>query len=140
MGKLWVPSCLMGCFHYIICETNSVVNSLLLIVMITDTPVLHMRQEKLVLSAREVNTIECDIINCISANMSLWHNRKMLVQINGTYIQHQFKTSLFGVFICQADNVSNSSLVQEKGKKFMYNFQYYVLRVKLNHHTEMQQQ
>ena len=39
----------------------------------------------------------------------------VLAQTHGTSLQHQ-TTSQFGVFRCQADNGSNSSLVLERGK------------------------
>ena len=83
--------------------------------LLTDTPILHLRLAKMVLTSLEMNTINCEIINDKPVDLSLWNNNIVLAQTHGTSLQHQ-TTSQFGVFRCQADNVSNSSLVLERGK------------------------
>lgn len=83
----------------------------------TGSLILYLWLEKKVLTSQETNTVECEIISGGPAMISLWNNNKLLAQTNEeqTYLQHQVMTSQFGVFRCQAGNVSNSSLALEIG-------------------------
>ena len=101
---------------FCLCTCDFVPACVLIMFLLTVTPVLYVEVEKTILTSQENNTIECYITNDQQANLSLWNNNRILAHTYGNYLQHQTRPSQFGVFRCQADNVSNSSLILERGK------------------------
>ena len=66
---------------------------------------------------KELNRVECYIANGQPTNITLRNYDELLNQTYGTHLVYMTRPYQFGVFICQADNVSNSSLVSERGNE-----------------------
>ena len=63
----------------------------------------------------ESNRMECVIVEGQPATLSLWHYNELLIEAYGIHLNYMTKPYQFGIFTCKADNVSNSSLVRERG-------------------------